>query len=146
MATKILVPLDGSALSEAALPVAKRLAAGLQADLILLTVGALPEPTAQAREEREALGEMLAEVACRCDGLTVHQRLDVGGDPVTGILRAMREEAVDMVVMSTHGRSGLARLAQGSTADSVLRAGLVPVALIRPRPESAARPSVCPTA
>ena len=54
------------------------------------------------------------------------------GDPVRGILEAAEDEDVDLIVMGTHGRFGLAELTQGSVASDLVRHGHVPVTLVRP--------------
>lgn len=131
--TRILVPVDGSDLSEAALPVAEELAKGLAAEVVLLSVGPPPETTPQAEEERADLQQIVDRAASRLSGVDVRTRIDTGRDPVHGILEAVDEEDIDYVVMSTHGRSGLAEVAEGSVAREVIRAGRVPVMLVRPR-------------
>jgi nucleotide-binding universal stress UspA family protein len=131
--TRVLVPLDDSNLSRAALPVAAWLARKLQAEVvILLTVGPLAETSATAREEREQLSHRLADAAKELSDLPVQQIVDEGGDPVAGIIRTAKEAAVDLIVMSTHGRSPLAEFVQGSVAEAVVRAGVAPVTLVRP--------------
>lgn len=132
--TRVLVPLDDSDVSRAALPVAHWLASGLKADVvILLTVGPIAETSKAAREERAQLSHRLAEAAKELPDLPVQQLVDEGGDPVAAIVRTAKDEGVDLIVMSTHGRSKLAALAQGSVAEAVVRAGVAPVTLVRPR-------------
>jgi nucleotide-binding universal stress UspA family protein len=129
--TKILVPLDGSDLAEAALPLAERLAAGLDAEVLLVAVGELPETSAEAREVSTALSKMLAK-ASKTVSRPVRQRVEPAGDPVRGILHAAEEEDVDLIVMSTHGRGWLGELTQGSVANGLLRSGRFPLTLVRP--------------
>ncbi|MPZ51068.1 MAG: hypothetical protein GEU75_17515 [Dehalococcoidia bacterium] len=81
--TKILVPLDGSDLAEAALPLAERLASGLDAEVVLVAVGELPGMSVQAREETKALTQMLSE-ASESLSRPVRQRVESGGDPTRG--------------------------------------------------------------
>jgi nucleotide-binding universal stress UspA family protein len=132
--SKILVPLDGSDLAEAALPLAERLAIGLDAEVVLVAVGELPEMSEQAHEEGETLKEMLAAAGANLS-TPVRQRVEPAGDPVKGILHAAEEEDIDLIVMSTHGRNWLGELTQGSVANELLRKGRFPLALTRPDAE-----------
>ena len=65
------------------------------------------------------------------DGISVDQRVDVG-DPATSIVQAAREENADLIVMSTHGRSGIKGLFFGSVAEKVVRSAECPVLTIKP--------------
>jgi len=135
---RILVPLDGSKLAEAALDVAVDLAAGARATYILIRAveaHALPvaDPMdAQVKVVREA-EEYLGAVQER---LAEQQITNV----VTGvwygraagtIVEAAHAKKADLIVMSTHGRSGLGRLILGSVAEAVLRGTTVPVLIVR---------------
>jgi nucleotide-binding universal stress UspA family protein len=133
MTIKLLVPINDSELSHAALPVAGWLARGLRAEVVLLTVGTVAETSAQAREERAELLKTLDRATPELEGLKVREIVSTGGDPVEIILRTAGEEKIDLIVMSTHGHSPLAELAQGSVAGAVVRAGIAPVTLVRPR-------------
>ena len=131
--TTILVPLDGSKLAEAALPVAIKLARALGGDLVLASVGPLPESAAQSRDERTEMRRMLTRVARHVkEQVPVRTRLETLGDPARGILRIAHDEQVELIVMATHGRSGLSAAVQGSTAADVIRTGDIPVTLVRP--------------
>ncbi len=129
---RILVPLDGSAFSAAAMPVARWLAHRLHADVVLLAVGSVAETEEQAVEERRQLQIILDGGQRALAGVTVHERADTRGDPTRCILDAIADEDIDLVVMSTHGREGISEIACGSTAKEVVRAAHVPVTLIRP--------------
>jgi len=129
---KILLPLDGSDCSEAAIPVAKALAEALGGTIVLVTVGNLPESAAMEREEKQALSQMLAR-AEREHGLRAEAKIDLIGNAAEGILRIAEETGADIIVMATHGRSGLSELAQGSVASEVVRDGRKPVLLVRPK-------------
>lgn len=144
---KILVPLDGSALAELALPKAIELARGARGALLLLRAAeahTLPgvDPTdAQVRvvEEAEAY---LAHVAARletADGPPVETSVWYG-PPAVAIVEAARLRGIDLIVMTTHGRSGLPRLFFGSVAESVLRGTATPILLIRPPEAPVERP------
>lgn len=131
--TKILVPLDGSSFAAAALPVAERLARQMQAEVVLLTVGTVTETPVQEKTEESRLQQRHThEQRERLRGLVIHERTDTRGDPVHGILDAISDEEVDLVVMATHARSGLSALAKGSVADEVVRSANVPVTLVNP--------------
>ena len=57
-------------------------------------------------------------------------------DAATVLVERAQSEHPDMIVMATHGRSGVVRMFIGSTADKVMQAGVAPVLLVHPRPES----------
>lgn len=124
---QILVPLDTSESAEAVLPIARALAASTNAVLNLVAVSTDIEP-GRTRE----LYDYLEEIAAleRLFGFQVRTTIRVG-DPGEAILMLERELEVDLIVMATHGRSGLGRLLLGSVADQVRRASSVPVVLLR---------------
>lgn len=134
----ILVPLDGSPLAEAALPEAVEMAESSGAELLLLRaaqVHSLPgvDPTdAQVKVVQEA-EEYLAGVADRLADLgfkSVDCSVWYGPAPYA-IVAAARLYKVDLIVMTTHGRSGLGRMILGSVAESVLRGTTTPILLLR---------------
>ena len=136
---KILVPLDGSPFAEAALPKAVELIrTKARATLILLRAAEATtcpgvDPTdAQVTIVHEAEG-YLETVAAR---LREHGVFRVKtsvwyGAPARAILDAARMTKPDLILMSTHGRSGIDRLIVGSVAESVLRGTRTPLFLIR---------------
>jgi nucleotide-binding universal stress UspA family protein len=130
---RILVPLDGSDLAEAVLPVAERLARDHEAEVVLLEVLA-GQGTREAEHEAERRAGGYLErtaAALRGRGLPrVHPRVWYG-DADQAIVNATAREQADLVAMSTHGRSGLDRLRFGSVAESVVRRAPVPVLLVR---------------
>jgi len=65
-------------------------------------------------------------------GLEVEVRI-VSGDPAARIIDVAREEKADLIAMSTHGRSGIARWVLGSVADKILHESMIPMWLVRPR-------------
>jgi nucleotide-binding universal stress UspA family protein len=130
---KLLVPLDGATLAEAALPVAEQLARRLGATIVLIGVMAPRESAVQAAEARKQVRRWLDPAAERLRDLPATERIELRGDPAAGIMQVARDEAAGLIVMATHGHSGLSQLARGSTAEAVLRASPVPVALVRPR-------------
>lgn len=135
---RILVPLDGSTLAETALPTAIDLLADRPTATVMLLRAAEAsalggDPTeAQARVVREA-EDYLDSVAARLTGSGVKNvKTSVWyGPPAPAIVEAAQMGKVDMIVMSTHGRSGLGRLILGSVAESVLRSTYTPILLVR---------------
>lgn len=121
----ILVPLDGSRLAERALPYATALARAVQGRLLLVWAvpGELPERVDHAATQLAASAGKL-----RAAGLTVDQQVSTD-QPVPAITHLARDQA-DLIVMSTHGRSGLGRWLYGSVADRVLHHASVPVFLV----------------
>ena len=66
--------------------------------------------------------------------LPIPVKVDVRvGDPASGIAMAAIDESADLIVMATHGRTGIRRAVLGSVAGTVLRAGPTPVLLVHPR-------------
>jgi nucleotide-binding universal stress UspA family protein len=146
-ARRIIVPLDGSVLAEAALPKAIEVARATPgARLTLLRAAeasALPvrDPIeAQIVVIRDA-EDYLEAVAASLEGEGVPVTTSVWyGPPAAAIVDAAAATRAELIVMSTHGRSGLNRLVLGSVAESVLRATHVPILLLRPDRAPVARP------
>lgn len=142
----ILVPLDGSDLAEHVLPHVCALAASSGASIVLLRVPAEPiydylppdpQLASELRRDVETGAQVyLDEVAARLAelGLSVTTKVAGGGPIHEAILDVAREHGVDLIAMSTHGRSGIARMVIGSVADQVVRHSPMPVLLIRPDP------------
>lgn len=148
MVRKILLPLDGSVLSETALPWAELLAERTAASLVVLRAAMvrgfpgvdLTDAQVHAVQEAESYVEGVA-ARLRQRGFTVDLALPYG---IAGeaIVDAATRRSADLIVMATHGRSGLGRWIYGSVADAVLRSATVPIFLVRsgaPQP-SAAKP------
>lgn len=139
---RVLVPLDGSPLSEMVLPSVSRFVGPLGLEIALLRV--IPDIVPRVIEgsqrvvvdDRERLSleaeEYLRGVADRlcADGFRTLTAVRTG-EAATEILAGIRECQVDLVAMTTHGRSGLGRLLFGSVAEAVLRGSDVPVLLVR---------------
>ena len=134
---RILVPLDGSALSVAVLTVITRLCQSRRGVVELLHVVEahaagldLPPSVRAANAERVAARDYLERVAARLtgEGLEVEWVVLEGPAAPTIAQRAV-EGGADLVAMTTHGRSGIARLLLGSVAEQVLRTADVPVLL-----------------
>lgn len=144
----ILCPTDYSDRAAPALEVATALARDYSAELVILHVvpppvqgvdgGQLVElPTGweeHARARLEAVRPTGADVR-------VTRRLVVGSDAAE-IVRAATEAKADLIVMGTHGRTGLSRLLAGSVAEAVMRAAPCPVLTVRaPFPQAAGQPA-----
>jgi len=135
---KILVPLDGSSLAEAALWKAVDLGGADGAAYSLLraaeahTLPGADPVEAQVSAVREA-EEYLEGVARRLRerGVRAVETHVWYGAPAGAIAEAAKVQKVDMIVMSTHGRSGLGRLILGSVAESVLRGTTTPILVVR---------------
>lgn len=123
--TRVLVPLDGSTLAEAVLPLARDLAAALGLELVLLRVA----PNAAERAEAAAYLEHTA-AGLRTGGLTVATRVTEGA-AADEILQVAAAEDGAPIAMATHGRGGPARWVLGSVAETVVRAAAAPVLVVR---------------
>jgi nucleotide-binding universal stress UspA family protein len=145
---RVLVPLDGSDFAEQALPVALELATHARADIHVLRA-TLPlydqpalvraglsndlfaESQAQVRSQaREALAATAAQV--RQQDLHATYNL-VEGHPAEAIIDEAKRQQSDVIVMATHGYSGIKRWSLGSVADKVLHATDTPLVLVRAR-------------
>ncbi len=142
MYKRVLVPLDGSRLAEGILPFILQIAGPLDLEVIL--VRAVQPIVAQAmegtrqfmvddmatrlREAREYLALVAADLRGRGVRVTTDAR---NGEPVTELVAATRESGVDLIAMTTHGRSGFAKLLFGSVAGAVLRQAKIPVLMMR---------------
>jgi nucleotide-binding universal stress UspA family protein len=159
---KILVPLDGSALARQALPHAEEIARGTDARIILVRVidqpmhiGAIPgmgnagassgvgngaigviDAIIDDAAHRQALDDAEAALAALLPDLHYRKVNAVAevltGDPAMQIVDYARANDVDLIVMSTHGRSGLARWRFGSVAHMVLQEAPCAVVVVRP--------------
>jgi len=114
---KILVPISDDAASMAAVPTALDLLDG--GELILASVGELPEVPEQAVEAKRALRRRLAEVESKIRGVSVKSRIELAGDPVRGIVQIARDEHVDRIVIASHARGAFETLVDRSVADDL---------------------------
>jgi nucleotide-binding universal stress UspA family protein len=146
----ILVPLDGSTLAEQALPLAQTLASATGAHLLLLQVVQAPDEGSK-RILWGSVAEADAVLARWCadaehylrqranelqeTGVTAEVRA-VLGNPDKVIHNLVADEAIDLIVMSTHGRSGLSRWYYGSVANKVMRSVGCPLLLVRSKSEA----------
>lgn len=149
--TKILVPIDFSPSSRAALDAATELAEKFHAEIFLLSVipafpnVSLPDSITEAAvvekgkkeaEERFAV----SEAALRGKTIKVTSAVEVGNDVAGAILEAIEREHIDLVVITTHGLSGWYPQVFGSIAEKLVKLVPCPLLLLRtPRPESSAK-------
>lgn len=124
----LLVPLDGSALAERALPYAATLARASGARLVLVRVAPLGGGPAGAREAREYLERIAADLTA--EGRPVEITVPAG-DVVEEIVAVAHRQAADLLVSATHGRGGLGRWVYGSTAAALLARTHLPILLVR---------------
>jgi nucleotide-binding universal stress UspA family protein len=148
MYNKILVPLDGSEFSECSLQHVKAIAMGCQVPEVVLLRVVEPlsskELSALAEIRRPPIEEIEAEKKSEATDYisrTVQQFNTEGvlakGEVITGragetILDYTEKNKVDLIIMSTHGKSGITRWAFGSVADRVVRHSTVPVLTVAP--------------
>ena len=138
MYEKILVPLDGSELAEVALPYAEELAGRMGSEIILVYVGESNEDPYRHMYQAylDKMIETTRQGAERNLAKLVAKAIDIksaflAGNPAEEIVDYADREKIGLIVMATHGRSGLRRWALGGVADKVVRATEQPVALIR---------------
>lgn len=150
MAERILIPLDGSRVGEAALRYVEEVVSRLKPEekpeiTLLYVVSAqtrllateagpieIPYSDKELEHARESALDYLNKAAetLKGEGVAVNCKV-TAGKPADEIVKAERELDADLVAMSTHGRSGISRWAFGSVTDRVLRSGKVPVLMVR---------------
>lgn len=146
MYKKILAPLDGSELSECGLSHVKAIAGGCSVPEVVLLMVYEPLPRSQlaaytpsdffekaAKDAHDYAVEYMGKKASelKASGINVVIATDEG-NPAEQILEYAKQKGVDLIIMSTHGRSGVARWAMGSVADKVIRHSTVPVLTVVP--------------
>jgi nucleotide-binding universal stress UspA family protein len=139
-ARKILFPTDFSEASEGAWQMAQDLAAQTGAMLLIVHVCSPPAYTGSemyyiaAPHDEAGLRQRLQSLL-PSDPAVRHSHCLLSGDPAGEILRLAEEEQVDLIVMGTHGRTGLLRLLHGSVAEAVVRRASCPVITVKHLPE-----------
>ena len=140
---KILVPLDGSDLAERALKPGKQLAFALGADLHLLRVTTSAHQMMETSSMREVFDEIEDKEALEAEAYLESKTSDAPeghvffevavtkGTVAETILDYAAEHQIDMIVMSSHGRTGLQRWVYGSVAEKVLRSACCATTIIR---------------
>jgi nucleotide-binding universal stress UspA family protein len=134
MYEKILVPLDGSETSEVSLPYAEELSGRLGATLTLLYV--LEPGDDSYHHMHQFYMEKMTETVTQNAQVFSKQPVQVKavtlkGNPADKIVEYANKENIGLIVMSTHGRSGVKHFTLGSVAEKVVRTTKKPVALIR---------------
>ena len=147
MYQKILVPLDGSKLAECVVEHVKSIATGCQVPTVVLlrvveplgppaivpdgmAVDTYLDADKKAKDQaKNYLSEMVERL--KAEGIAVETDI-TDGPPADEILRYAEEKGIDLIVMSTHGRSGVSRWFFGSVADRIVRQSLTPVLLVAP--------------
>jgi nucleotide-binding universal stress UspA family protein len=149
MYKRILVPLDGSELAECVLPYVQGLAKGCDTEKVILVsvteriqgYRAIEDPSRPLGQQLvpEAIGKKDKQAqryldriakAMKVEGIKVDTEVLLG-NPAEEIVIYAKHPGCDIIVMSSHGRSGPSRWAYGSVADRVFRASCVPVLMIR---------------
>lgn len=137
MYQRILVPLDGSDRAELALPFAEELAAKLGSEIILLCVSDSAEAEDYAKHEiyLEQITEVVKRAAKKLltnpeQKVSIQSAVTIGL-PAQEIVDYAEQVAVSLIIMATHGRTGVSRWALGSVAEKVMRASTRPVLLVR---------------
>ncbi|MFM8634571.1 MAG: universal stress protein [Planctomycetia bacterium] len=146
----ILFPTDFSLASDAALSHAEALATSMAARLLIVHVEepplaygggelyyGIPEPSS------ERILAMLEDVKPADPAIPFAHRLTMG-DPAAEVIRIAQEEKADMIVLGTHGRTGMMRLLMGSVAEAIVRRAPCPVLIYREMAEklSAKKPAL----
>jgi nucleotide-binding universal stress UspA family protein len=148
MYKRVILPLDGSKLAEQALADATGLANASSASILLVSVVGYPYLERKGLSswalQQEALDQVVREETAKAEQYLrgVRERLVAEGFEVsTEVRRGAVDQAIladsrpgDVIVMTTHGRGGVARWFLGSVAEDVLRRATVPVLLIRSQP------------
>lgn len=145
MLQKILVPLDGSEVAERAIPTALEIGKKAEAEVVFLRVletedilipdhlaMPMPMPPQWVEDFYKKASYYLEDIENRVDqrGLTLTSRI-VEGDPAAVVVDIADEEEFDLIVMSSHGYSGLQRWILGSVTEKVLRHATCPVFVVR---------------
>ena len=144
MFKKILIPLDGSVMAEAVLPDVRELASAFSAEIVLLHVnvpiasqyypGLIADVAELEQDINAEANSYVHKIASTLQdrGLQV-TTMGVNESAVAdAILNYADQQGVDLIAMSTHGRSGIGRWLLGSTADRVIHGSKIPVLLVRP--------------
>jgi len=148
----ILFPTDFSTASDAALVHAESLARQMNARLLIVHVEepplaygggelyyGLPEPNS------ERILKMLEDVKPSDPSVPYTHRLTMG-DPAGEVVRMAADENAEMIILGTHGRTGMTRLLMGSVAEAIVRRAPCPVLVYREMAEKLARKKAAATA
>lgn len=146
---RILVPIDFSPPSLRALDEAVEFGRPYEAEIIVLCVlerdyhtpiTLVPNPRAFLQEQTSEVEARLAQIATRLGQENVKYRTVIEfGVPYQVIVESAKHLKVDLIVMSTHGRTGLAHVLLGSVAERVVQHAACPILLLRRMPEAKRR-------
>jgi len=142
---KIMVPLDGSQVAECVIPHIETIAgkSGIRVELVSV-IEPLEIPTRgkiaisddeikqiYAEDKKEA-AKYLDQVAARLAQAGIKaDTVILSGKPADSLVRYAVDNKVDLIIMATHGRSGISKIFWGSVAEKILRATAIPVLLIK---------------
>ena len=117
------------------LPIGEEVAAGLKVPIVLFEMVLMTYPSLSSSyvetDESKVLTEMIeVEKELRDKGISVTHRITFGIDAAKEIMHVSKEVGTDLIIMSTHGRSGLNRWIMGSETEKVVRSEEVPLLLI----------------
>ena len=133
--TKILVPIDFSEHSEVALGFASKLARDSDAEIHLVHVSEQPLPITEGFAGYAPASDLAAERehlhGVKPEGSIQHRHELLIGDAAQVLVDYARDNAMDLIVMGTHGRTGFSRLLMGSVAEAVVRQAPCPVLTLR---------------
>ncbi len=150
MFERVMVPLDGSKVGEAALPFIRQLSDSCAADVKIevtlievitllrhwVVVGEGSAPVSYTEDELNIIKSRVTDYlektaeSIRGNNITV-KTIVVSGNAAEEILKAADRIKAELIAMSTHGRSGLHRFAFGSITDKVLHGSHIPVLMVR---------------
>jgi len=153
MYKKILVPLDGSELAECVLPHVETIVKGCQVPEVIFIRVVEPSPMpstatdlgtvytkADAEETRLKMDSLnMADAQGYLDGITSQHKFGAArnrdvvlvGKAAETVAEYAEKNGVDLIVIATHGRSGVSRWVWGATADKILRSACVPMLMVR---------------
>lgn len=136
---KILAPTDFSELSAKGVRYACQMAKEIGAEVVILNVVVLDETNSVRKPEMEQHKQRLAEFVAKNSAdigadLKIRQIVDPG-QPYGAIVGCAENEQIDLIVMSSHGRTGLSRMLIGSVTDKVLRGSPCPILVVPSGPE-----------
>jgi len=145
MFNKIIVPLDGSQVAEQALKSAVAIAQQTKAQIILLQAPVFKDVIIPSEAgygllwPESSMEAVISEASDYLNNIQIQytqpdltlQTVIVEGDPASAIIDTALEEGADLIVMSTHGRTGLTRWVLGSVTEKVLRHAHCPVLVVR---------------
>jgi universal stress protein A len=136
---KILAPTDFSDLSTAGIRYALEMARDTGAEMIVYHAIDIDKPWTNyiVEESRRLLDKFLAQNFADCIDLVEVRQVTEFGRPSKNIVDAAAREAVDMIVMSTHGRTGIVHLVLDSVAEKVVARAPCPVLVVPPHERQA---------